>query len=57
MKDILKSIIIFGTVFLIISFVGLTLNSPPLLLFLGASLIVFLVIGYHAINAIRTKTR
>jgi len=57
MKNILKSIIIFGTVFLIVLFGGLTLNLPPLLLFLGASLIVFLVIGYQAINAIRTKVR
>lgn len=55
MKDILKSIIIFGTVFLIVLFGGLTLNLPPLLLFLLASLIVFLVIGYQVIKAIRTK--
>ncbi|AEB28847.1 hypothetical protein CAR_c00960 [Carnobacterium sp. 17-4] len=57
MNDILKSIIIFGTVFLIVLFGGLTLNLSPLLLFLGASLIVFLVIGYQAFNAIKTKVR
>ncbi|WP_399308193.1 hypothetical protein [Vagococcus fluvialis] len=56
MNTIFKFLIIFGVMFSIVYFGGTILSIPPLMLVVGDSLLVFLVIGYQAIESIKKNS-
>lgn len=55
-NTIFKFLIIFGVMFSIVYFGGTILSIPPLMLVVGDSLLVFLVIGYQAIESIKKNS-
>lgn len=53
MNVILKSIILFSMIFSVVFFGGTIFNLSPIILFISASLLVFLAIGYQASCSIK----
>ncbi|MFI3804262.1 hypothetical protein [Vagococcus fluvialis] len=57
MKDLIKSVLICTLLFVVIFFGGKILDFDSLKVFIIASLIVFLLIGYYGLKAIRNNKK
>jgi ABC-type transport system involved in cytochrome bd biosynthesis fused ATPase/permease subunit len=57
MKDLIKSVLICALIFIVVMFGGKILDFDSLIVFIVASLIVFLLIGYYGLKAIRNNKK